>query len=66
MSTKRILLLAKMDNFDCLPDDLKKVFSKLQGIEFDLQTGGPLIGGDPAVIVHNLGTKGWHLWLEVA
>lgn len=62
MSNTRVLLLAKKDNFACLPADLEKVFATRPGQAIELQFDKPLIGADPAVVKQNLETQGWHIW----
>lgn len=62
VGAKRVLLLARKDDFACLPTDLHNIFDRLEGTVVDLETDRPLVGADGEAIRRNLGTQGWHIW----
>jgi uncharacterized protein YcgL (UPF0745 family) len=62
MSNSRVLLLARKDEFSCLPDDLRKVFEQTAGVQVDVPIGKPLVGADSSSVILALEAQGWHLW----
>ncbi len=59
------LYLPIKDDFSALPEALLKVFGQPEfSFSFDLNEGKPLVKEDPASVIANLESQGYHLQLQ--
>ncbi len=54
--------LLEKDDFDCIPDELKRGFARLDfAMELELHPGRKLAKEDAATVIENLQSQGFHI-----